>query len=156
MTAPFSVVPFVANGDYAAGDIVNFASVIFQDKVGSFTRGGLLNSVAPPGTANAVFKLTYIQPGLNEVHYVGAPLFEPLPAMLRYFDANFSPSTDYWWEGTPNLSASDYYPNLPAKLSRLISVLPSYIPIGATFSLAVGGANPTVLTQTGTPGTGVG
>lgn len=75
---------------------------------------------------------------LNEVHYIGAVLFEPSSIALPYFDGNFSPYTDYSFEGTPNQSASDYYPQQSVHLFRLIEAMPDYTPIGSTFSLVTG------------------
>jgi hypothetical protein len=123
----------------------HFASLVkvstsntFYEVEGAFVQGSLSNVIAP---AEAVIAQVWISVDYTEIgsqHYIGAPLLAPESSVLPYFDATFSPSIDYLFEGTPNNSISDYYPNLPAKLSRLANVLPEYIPIGSTFSLLVG------------------
>jgi hypothetical protein len=74
----------------------------------------------------------------NENHYVGAIQLEMSSFAGIYFDANFEPASDYLFEGSPNQSPSDYYPNLIAKLSRLAAVLENYTPIGSTYSIFIG------------------
>lgn len=132
------VQPFVAPVTYADGTVFSFSSVTVLDQVGGFVRGSSINLLAPAASSSALIQITIPSPGPFEVHYLAAPLFEPLSYLLPYFDANFSPGTDYKFEGVPNESVSDYYPNLPAKLSRLVAVLPDYVPIGSTFSLITG------------------
>jgi len=119
--------------------ISSVTSILFaEDAISTFVQGNITNTVAPAGAVNAQVWISVLFPNIGDQHYIGAPLFAPESAVLPYFDATFSPSTDYLFEGTPNNSISDYYPNLPAKLSRLASVMPEYIPIGSTFSLLVG------------------
>jgi hypothetical protein len=74
----------------------------------------------------------------GEQHAISAIMLEPEGYLRPYFDANFSPSTDYSFEGNPNQSISDYYPNLLQNLTRLVSAMPEYTPIGSTFSLVTG------------------
>lgn len=135
-----SVMPFVANANYALGTTLTFSYVSFNTVVGSFTRGSHINIVAPLTAVQALVQATIVGPPAFAQYYFGAPLFEPLPYLLPYFDGSFMPTSDYLWEGTPYDSISDYYPNYPAKLSRLVSVMPEYTPIGSTFSLLVGSA----------------
>jgi len=103
---------------------------------GGFVRGGVSNQVAPAGATTAAAQVVILSP--TEQHYFTAALFEPSSAIGVYFDANFSPAADYTFEGTPNESISDFYPNLAVKLSRLREVMVDYIPIGSTFSLVTG------------------
>jgi hypothetical protein len=137
-TMSLPVGTFVANANYPAGTVIVFSYITFQDTTGAFTRGSSINLITPVNAVTALAQFTIINPAPFEVHYLAAPLFEPLPSLLPYFDANFQPSGDYFWEGTPNESISDYYPALPAKLSRLVNVLEDYVPIGSTFSLITG------------------
>lgn len=125
----------------AQDDIISSVNnlVAFTENVaGIFVQGNLANVVAPAGAVTAQVWLSILFTNPGDQHYLGAPLFAPESAVLPYFDATFEPPTDYLFEGAPNSSTSDYYPNLPAKLSRLASVMPEYIPIGTTFSLLVG------------------
>jgi hypothetical protein len=124
----------------ANGSLLSTAPSTLQVEsgVGEFTRGVQLNVVAPANAASAKLQISANFTQYGAAHYLGAPLFAPESSLLPYFDANFAPSTDYLFEGAPNNSVSDYYPNLPSKLSRLASVMPEYIPIGSTFSLLVG------------------
>lgn len=133
-----TVVPFIANATYPVGTGAVFGASEFSDVVGSFTQGSIINQLAPPGATSATITATIIGTVTGEIHYLGAPLFEPLSYLLPYFDGSFTPSSDFIWEGTPNASISDYYPNYVAKLSRLIDVMPDYLPIGATFSIFLG------------------
>ena len=120
------------------------------DVLGSFTRVYVANITAPVNAATMRATITVMAPGTNERHYLGAPMIEPGTSFVRpYFDANFAPATDYLFEGTPNASISDYYPNLVQKLSRLSTALPDYVPIGSTFSLCTGA---TAFAQTGLTG----
>lgn len=129
---------FTASDNYPFGTLFSFSFISFVDTPGVWTRGAAINVVAPTGAVSALIQVVIPSPAAGEIHYFAAPLFEPVSALLPYFDANFSPSIDYWFEGSPNQSVSDYYPAYPAKLSRLIDVLPDYVPIGATFSLNMG------------------
>jgi hypothetical protein len=129
------VFPFVAAGTYPASTPVSFSYITFTDAVGVWTRGDLINALIPIGATQAFLQFTIVNPATDEVHYLGAPLFEPVAYLGTYFDANFLPSTDFFWEGIANESISDYYPSLQSKLSRLISVMPEFTPIGSTFSL---------------------
>jgi hypothetical protein len=111
---------------------------MFNETVGVFVRGAVIDAVAPLNAAKATIQITVESPANTEIHYIGAILFEPSGFLQPYFDANFSPASDYIFEGAVNSSVSDYYPSLAASLSRLVAVLPDYIPIGSTFSLFVG------------------
>jgi hypothetical protein len=114
--------------------------VVANEVLGQFTRMSVVSAVAPVGTTSCTLQISIAAPVNSEVHYVGGNLMEPLDYLRPYFDANFAPYTDYTWEGTPNQSISDYYPNLVSILTRLESALPDYIPIGSTFSLITGAA----------------
>jgi Phage tail protein (Tail_P2_I) len=129
---------FVANENYGIGTLVGFQYIEFNDVVGSFTRGALVNIAAPLTSVQALVQATFLGVANGEVHYFGAPLMEPLPTLLPYFDANFTPSTNYLWEGTANDSISDFYLDLPTRLARLVTILPQFTPIGSTFSLVTG------------------
>jgi hypothetical protein len=124
----------------ATGAFISNVQTSFTERVGSFVRGVNLNVTAPANAATATPQIIIVSPGTAEVHYVGGVMFEPLSYLSPYFDGNFSPSEDYRFEGTPNQSISDYYPKLSTKLSRLVAVMPDYVPIGSTFSLVVGAA----------------
>ena len=95
-----------------------------------------INNVTAPTTAQfAIFQVHGTTPGGGSDTFVfGAPIFGP-GSQLTYFDGNLSPSPDYSFEGTPNESISDYYPNITSRLSRLVTVMPLYTPIGSTFSI---------------------
>ena len=104
---------------------------------GTFVRKGIAGFQIPPGIVGMSFQLTAATAQPNEVVFLGAPLFAPESSILPYFDANFLPLTDYSWDGALNQSASNYYPALPTRLSRLITTMPDYVPIGSTFSLVI-------------------
>jgi Phage tail protein (Tail_P2_I)/Galactose oxidase, central domain len=110
----------------------------FTEVAGTFTRGAVQNQVAPAGAATATVQVVIVTPVNTEQHAVSAVMVEPFGLLRTYFDSNFSPFTDYTFEGNPNLSISDYYPNLLAVVTRLTTALPEYIPIGSTFSLIIG------------------
>ena len=103
-----------------------------------FTTISLPNMEAPAGSAYVKVSLT--SPGLaaGQHCYWTALLLEEGAGVRPFFDGNSNPYTDYWFEGTPNESPSDYYPNISQRLSRLVTAMPDYIPIGATFSLFEG------------------
>jgi phage tail-like protein len=129
------VYPFVATAAYTAAEI---GYVSFVDVVGSWVRSSITDIVAPATTTTVEAYLVISEISTGEQHYLGAPLLEPSSSARPYFDANFSPSTDYLPEGTANQSPTDYYPNCQAVLTRLVSVMPQYMPLGATFSLVTG------------------
>jgi hypothetical protein len=106
--------------------------------------------VAPPTGPVTSFIVALKGSGLTSgsVHYMAAPLIEPASGLLPFFDGNYTPAPDYMFEGTPNQSYSDYYPNLGTRMSRLMTVIPNYIPIGSTFSIYVGQA---AFSNTGLP-----
>lgn len=132
------VVPFVANTNYPINTLLQFQYVNWTETIGSWLRIYELSVLAPPTAITAVPEVVIVGCNQGEVHYMAAPLFEPAAALQMYFDANFSPNTDYIWEGTANQSISDYYPKLEAKLGRLVQVMPNFTPMGSTFSLITG------------------
>lgn len=123
------------------GFISQQASGLFVEVAGTFVQASLTNQTAPATAATAIVQLVVLSPsGSGEQHYVSAAMLEPEGYLRPYFDANFSPATDYVFEGSPNLSVSDYYPNLISALTRLSTALPEFVPIGSTFSLVTGSA----------------
>lgn len=110
----------------------------FGSDSSQFMQASIINFISPANAAFAKVTSGYSGAGVTATIYFTAVLLEPSPSLLPYFDANSSDFTDYFWEGTPNESASDYYPNLEIKLSRLVEALPEYVPIGSTFSLLTG------------------
>lgn len=120
-----------------SGGVTLSGDTITDDTTG-FVRGMLYNVLSPAGAATATGKITYLNVGSGEVHYVGAVMLEPISYLRPYFDANYSPSSDYIFEGTANQSISDYYPLLQLKINRLNEVLVDYTPIGSTYSLLYG------------------
>jgi hypothetical protein len=137
-----TVVPFTASSNYPIGtSVVNDLTFEFSEVYNTFVRGGLINVVAPANAATATAQIVIVgTTGTGEVHAVSAVMVEPEGFLRPYFDANFAPYTDYTFEGNPNQSISDYYPNLLQNLTRLESAMPEYIPIGSTFSLITGAA----------------
>jgi hypothetical protein len=119
--------------------ISSTTSPSFLETSGAFIRPYVL-STAPATAATAVVQLVVLAPANAQQHYVAAALLEPQGYLRPYFDANFSPYTDYTFEGNPNQSVSDYYPNLLSNLTRLTTALVDYVPIGSTFSLVIGSA----------------
>lgn len=122
----------------ALGALITTNQTNFADVVSGFTQGAVINAASPSNAATAKVVVTILAPVNTEVHDLGAVLFEPASALLPYFDANFSPFTDYSWEGTPNESISDYYPSLALHLARLTEAMVDYVPIGSTFTLVTG------------------
>lgn len=118
--------------------ISTVTSTPVAEVAGTFEQASVVNAVAPVNAASAHVQFNFLATTNGNAHYIGAPLFAPEAALLPFFDASFQPTTDYLWEGTPNLSVSDYYPTLPAKLSRLATIMEDYTPIGSTYSLFVG------------------
>jgi hypothetical protein len=108
------------------------------ETLGQFNRGSIIDIAAPVGATTMNVGVFASALTTGEKHYVTGYLIESSPALGPYFDANGEDTTDYFWEGTPNESASDYYPNLEIKLARLVEAMPEYIPIGSTFSLVTG------------------
>jgi hypothetical protein len=126
-------------------DFVNSSNVVistgtqaFTEQSAQFYRGTIVAQVAPANTASVRVQIVIASSVTGEQHYVGGTLLEMSSFAGVYFDGNYDPITDYVWEGTPNQSVSDYYPNLVTKLSRLATVLPNYTPIGSTFSIFIG------------------
>lgn len=123
---------------FAAGNIfISSPSVEITPTAGQWTQFLLSNIIAPD---NAIYAnmVTVADGSIGDpVFYMGAPLFGP-GSLAQYFDGTFSPTSDYFFEGTPNESVSDYYPELEVKLSRLVNAMPQYTPIGSTFSLVTG------------------
>ena len=111
-----------------------FTQIITQP--GFFIQGSIPGFFIPQSTVSLSFTLNS-STAANEITYLAAPLLAPEPVVLPYFDANFLPVTDYIWEGEVNQSASDYYPSLDTRISRLITALPEYTPIGSTFSIVI-------------------
>ena len=102
---------------------------------GNFFQITIQNVTPPSNALFAVMRITGLVTGNTTSTYIfGAPIFGP-QNQLVFFDGNFSPSPDYEFEGTPNESITDYYPNLSSRLSRLVTIMPQYIPIGSTFSI---------------------
>jgi hypothetical protein len=100
-----------------------------------WVRGALVNAVAPPNAITAICSIFLVKPTPGDEWYMCAPMMEPVGHAAPYFDGNFNPSSDYFFEGTPNESISDYYPNFLQQVGRLITVMPDYIPMGSTFSI---------------------
>jgi hypothetical protein len=93
---------------------------------------------APTGSMQVTGTLEFVNAAGGDAFVVCGPMMEEAGTIGSYFDANFGPSSDYVFEGTPNESISDYYPNFIDTLGRLITVMPEYIPMGSTFSLVTG------------------
>lgn len=92
------------------------------------------NVTAPAGAQYATLSVFATGTGAAPLFYMAAPLFNE-GTNIAYFDGTFSPSPDYSFEGSPNLSATSWYPNVTSRLSRLITIMPKYTPIGSTFSI---------------------
>jgi hypothetical protein len=110
----------------------------FTETSAEFVRGAVVNTQSPLDAVYVSVQILINAQSSGEQHYVGAVLLEMSSFAGIYFDANFEPATDYVFEGTPNQSPSDYYPNLIAKLSRLATVLEDYTPMGSTYSIFIG------------------
>ena len=126
-------------------DFVNITSTVISSRAydfvevsAEFIRGLVINTQAPLGTVSTRIQIVIDNTTVGEQHYVGALMLEMSSFAGIYFDANFEPATDYVFEGSPNQSPSDYYPNLIAKLSRLAAVMEEYTPMGSTYSILIG------------------
>ena len=100
----------------------------------------IVNMTAPTNAfyAQMVLKSTDLPASPNSTWYMAAPYLGP-GSSTQYFDGTFvTTNLDYTFEGGANTSISDYYPNLLSRMSRLITVMPDYIPIGSTFSIYMG------------------
>jgi hypothetical protein len=128
--------------------LVGTKQTVGADVTGLFTRISVINAIAPASASTATAQITISGAANNEVHWLTGALFEPTSYLNSYFDGNFSPNgtftplstttADYFFEGPPNESISDYYPNLPTKVNRLQEILPDFIPIGSTFTILYG------------------
>jgi hypothetical protein len=146
----YSFSAYALSGQYARSvqlilDFINKSNQVtssavfdFTEETGSFVRGAVVNTQSPVNTVSARIQILIDSETSGERHYVGAPLLEMSSFAGIYFDANFEPATDYIFEGLPNQSPSDYYPNFIAKLSRLVTVLENYTPLGSTYSVLIG------------------
>jgi hypothetical protein len=104
----------------------------------TFVQMSVVNKTAPANAAWAVLTLAGTGSSGSPSWYMGAPLFEPSAFLSPFFDGNFSPAGDYTFEGTVNESISDFYPEFATRLSRFVTVMPNYLPIGSTFSVYSG------------------
>ena len=107
--------------------------VTIGQAVGNWFQVVCLDAIAPANAKYAQIIVSGSTNGAGTV-YVAGPTFGP-GLNTTYFDGLFSPSPDYAFEGTPNLSPSSWYPNVLTRLDRLIEVMPNYTPIGSTFSI---------------------
>jgi phage tail-like protein len=111
------------------------AQVVTNAITGQWVQNTITNAAAPTG---AYWAAMVAQIDTNTIGsttwYLAAPLFNA-GLGTQYFDGTFSPSPDFSFEGTPNESPTDYYPNALSRFSRLITIMPYFIPIGSTFSI---------------------
>jgi phage tail-like protein len=111
------------------------AQVVTNAITGQWVQNTITNAIAPTG---AYWAVMVAQIDTNTIGsttwYLAAPLFNA-GLGTQYFDGTFSPSPDFAFEGTPNESPTDYYPNSLSRFSRLITIMPYFIPIGSTFSI---------------------
>jgi hypothetical protein len=118
--------------------VISSSASDFTEVSAEFVRAMVVNTQSPLNAVSLRIQIVISSTTFGEQHYVGAVLLEMSSFAGIYFDANFEPATDYIFEGSPNQSPSDYYPNLIAKLSRLAAVLEEYTPMGSTYSIFIG------------------
>ena len=122
------------------GSVISTSTSVATEQLipDTFTRSSMTVPTAPDGAVEVVLAVSLIDGAPSEEHWFTGFMLEPSDFEGPYFDGTFSPPGDYIFEGTPNESVSDYYPQLLTKISRLSEVLVDYVPIGATFSLVAG------------------
>ena len=139
LTAARSFYMIILFLDHVGSVISTSTSVATEQLIpDTFTRSSMTVPTAPDGAVEVVLAVSLIDGAPSEEHWFTGFMLEPSDFEGPYFDGTFSPPGDYIFEGTPNESVSDYYPQLLTKVSRLSEVLVDYVPIGATFSLVAG------------------
>ena len=103
-----------------------------------WVQNTITNAEAPLGAYWAYVTLTLITTVASpKTFWMAAPLLDE-GLGTTYFDGTFSPGGDFSFEGQPFVSTSDWYPNAESRLSRLLTIMPEYIPFGATYSIFLG------------------
>ena len=139
VTLPTALTLTVTFVDSSNTAISVFSKTIDENTdLSTFTRYAITIPNAPANSVSAVLEVSMAGGVEYDNRWVTGFMFEPSDFAGPYFDGTFSPASDYIFEGNPNESVSDYYPQLLTKISRLSEVLVEYVPIGSTFSLIAG------------------
>ena len=123
-----------------SSDTLNFNSIGNNvTPAGQWGQVTIINATAPLDAYWAYITLLIETTSavLTTTFWMAAPLFNE-GLGTSYFDGTFSPAPDFSFEGQPFISPSDWYPNSETRLSRLLTIMPEYIPIGATYSIFLG------------------
>jgi len=71
----------------------------------------------------------------GEVHFVDAFMLEQSSILRDYFDGSSVPADDYTWEIIPNTSKSFFWDRIQIKTSRLIQLLPDFLPPNMVYEI---------------------
>jgi hypothetical protein len=130
-----------------------FASIQWRDSSGNVLKSNLgaayshagtsgwvrphVTSTAPATFAYATVSVVWAPSSTSVSLVLDQALFEESPFVNTYFDGNTGVSSlaNLDWEGTPNLSKSQYYRNREVTEVRLNKDLPNYLTAGTTFQI---------------------
>src|SRR5208283_1322602 len=88
-----------------------FGGIAIGQANGNWFQVVNLDAIAPAGAYYAQVQFSGGTNGSGVTLYLAAPTFGP-GLNTTYFDGLFSPSPDYAYEGTPQLSPTSWYPNV--------------------------------------------
>ena len=96
-----------------------------------------VTSTSPATFAYATVSIVWVPSSTSVSLVLDQALFEESPFVNTYFDGNTGVSSlaNLDWEGTPNLSKSQYYRNREVTEVRLNKDLPNYLTAGTTFQI---------------------
>lgn len=99
-----------------------------------FVRPSLVTP-APEGVWKVRLHLDVWGSALDEVHFIDGVLIERVGRVESYFDASTFENEDYLWEDAQGNSRSHYYERRTVKNSRLVQIVPDFLPFMTEFQV---------------------